>query len=331
MNSQIAFQEIKKGNPLAEINEDALKHSEEIRYKEFRRNSKGQIDNSLDPNELKKHLKNTCAFDYSGPEVIIGKRSDIDDQGFGMIYRSLKNLSPWRKGPFSIYGIEVDAEWRCDLKWERIERAITPCENKIVLDIGANNGYFMYRLLNQKPKFVLGIDPVASCIEQYNFLNSLNDHANMHMAPWGINDVKHFKNCFDVILFMGIIYHHKHPLEQLEIIKDALRPGGILILETIGIPGEEPLALFPKERFANMKNVYFVPTLSCLTNWATRCHFEKIEVISKTPLTPEEQRVTEWSHPKSLINVLDPSDPSKTIEGYPAPWRFAISCQKKII
>ena len=318
MNSEKAFQEIKKHNPSAQINQKALIEIEEERSKELRQNFKTAI--GIIP-----------STDYSSATVVIGQRNEIDDQGFAFVYRTLKNLFPWRKGPFSIFGIEIDSEWRCDLKWNRIEKAITPCENKIILDIGANNGYFMYRLLSQKPKFVLGIDPVPLCIQQFNFLNCLNENPNMHMAPWGISEVKHFKNCFDTILFMGIIYHHKHPLEQLEIVKEALLPGGVLILETIGIPGDDSIALFPKERYANMKNVYFVPTLNCLINWAERSHFEKIEIISATPLTSDEQRKTDWSHPKSLIDVLDSKDQSKTIEGYPAPWRFAISCRKKII
>ena len=32
----------------------------------------------------------------------------------------LKNLMPWRKGPYSLYGINIDTEWRSDWKWERV-------------------------------------------------------------------------------------------------------------------------------------------------------------------------------------------------------------------
>ena len=43
---------------------------------------------------------------------------------------------------------------------------------------------------------------------------------------------------------MGIIYHHKNPIEQLTTIREALKPGGRIIFETIGIPGEETLRSF---------------------------------------------------------------------------------------
>ena len=44
--------------------------------------------------------------------------------------------------------------------------------------------------------------------------------------------------------------------------------------------------------------------------------------IDKT--TSNEQRVTDWTFNKSLVDFLDPNDSSKTVEGYPAPLRIAL-------
>ena len=59
---------------------------------------------------------------------------------------------------------------------------------------------------------------------------------------------------------MTIILFFDYPFPSSIDIKNALRPGGQVILETIGIPGTEPVALFPEDRYAKMRNVWFVPT-----------------------------------------------------------------------
>lgn len=331
MNSADILQSLLKDNSFGQIDHEALLQIEKKKWHDYEVSSqfKQEIYDVIP--EIQKHFLSPPSLHFSSSEVIIGERHQIDTQGIGPLYRSLKNLMPWRKGPFSFFGIDLDAEWKSDLKWDRIQKALGNCENKIILDVGANNGYFMFRLLEKNPKLVLGIDPVMPCLDQFYFIKNLGNIPKVHMAPWGIEDLQYFKNCFDTILFMGIIYHHKHPLKQLEILKEALRPGGTLIIETLGISGNESYSFFPEERYANMKNVYFVPTLSCLTNWVKRTRFEHIETLFSTPLTGEEQRITEWSYPVSLEKVLDPNNSKSTIQGDPAPWRFALSCQKKLI
>jgi len=240
-----------------------------------------------------------------------------------------KKLIPWRKGPIEISDFEIDAEWRSDLKWERIKNFLAPLKDKRILDIGCNNGYFMFEMAKQKPELVLGIDPVLHYQTQFNFLQNFFKAPNVYFEMLGIQHLNYFNEFFDTIFSMGIIYHHRHPIQQLLDIKNALRPGGQVILETIGIPGKDPVALFPMERYAKMRNIWFVPTLNCLIAWAHKTKFCDIEVISDTLLTPEEQRSTEWSTNQSLQDFLDPRDPTKTIEGHPAPRRFCLSMKKK--
>jgi len=240
-----------------------------------------------------------------------------------------KDLIPWRKGPINLPGFSIDAEWRSDLKWERIKDHLAPISGKRVLDIGCNNGYFMFEMAKLDPSLVLGIDPVLHYQTQFKFLQNFFQAPNVHFEMLGVEHLNYFTEFFDTIFSMGIIYHHRHPIQQLLDIKNALRPGGQVILETIGIPGEEPMALFPMDRYAKMRNIWFVPTLNCLINWAHKTKFYDIEVISDTLLTPEEQRSTQWSSNQSLEDFLDPKDPTKTIEGHPAPRRFCLSMKKK--
>ncbi|TNE98132.1 MAG: tRNA 5-methoxyuridine(34)/uridine 5-oxyacetic acid(34) synthase CmoB, partial [Deltaproteobacteria bacterium] len=194
--------------------------------------------------------------------------AEVDHQRMEKIKLKAEQLIPWRKGPFDLFGMEIDAEWRSDKKWERLEKVVDNLKGKRVLDIGCNNGYFMFRMAHQNPEFVLGIDPVVPYWSQFKFINHFAKCDNLEMELLGVEDCVHMDKLFDVVFSMGIIYHHRNPIQQLLDIKKAMKPGGQLILETIGIPGDEPVALFPEDRYAKMRNVWFVPTLSCLVTCA---------------------------------------------------------------
>lgn len=242
------------------------------------------------------------------------------------INNSLRELIPWRKGPFKLFDICIDAEWRSDHKWKRIKDAIMPLNGKTILDIGCNNGYYMFQMAKENPRFVLGIDPMPHYQAQFNMIQKYAKIPNLYFELLGFEHLKYFTNSFDVILSMGIIYHHSDPIGQLIKIKKALKNNGKLLIETIGIPGNASVALFPENKYAKMSNVWFIPTISCLINWLKKANYKNIEIVSDTLLTPEEQRSTEWypSPYQSLQNFLDPFDSSTTVEGYDAPRRFAV-------
>jgi len=242
-----------------------------------------------------------------------------------------KKLIPWKKGPFKLFHLNIDAEWRSDLKWSRLEKAIPALKDKVVLDIGCNNGYFLFRMANQSPRLVLGIDPVLPMQAQFDLIQNYAKAKNTHFELFGVEHLTLFKEMYDVIFHMGIIYHHRHPIQQLIDIREALKPGGCAVIETIGIPGEESVALFPEDRYARMGNVWFVPTMNCLINWAKKARFIDVEIIADTDMTHEEQRLTPWCPPpfQSLDASLDPENPKLTIEGHPAPRRLMIRVTKK--
>ncbi len=242
-----------------------------------------------------------------------------------------KQLIPWRKGPFQVGSLSIDAEWRSDKKWQRLKDHLPELKDKIVLDVGCNNGYYMFEMAKENPKLVLGIDPVLHNQAQFDFINHFKKHDNLKFELFGIEDLPNFRSFFDVVFSMGVLYHHRHPLEQLISIRESLVPGGTMIMETIGIPGEETICLFPEDRYSKMRNVWFLPTLSCLKNWINRTGFTDIEVVSSSTTNFEEQRKTPWCPPphQSLEDFLDENDKTKTVEGYPAPVRFCIKAIKK--
>ena len=270
-------------------------------------------------------------FDPSQSAVEIGKEDELSAQDKEAVIAMAERLVPWKKGPFDIFGEYLDAEWRSDYKWDRISSALSSSfEGKKVLDIGCNNGYFMFRALEKNPDMVLGIDPVVPNWAQFRFLNHLANEPRLFFQFWGVEHVKWMPQTFDVILSMGIIYHHRNPIQQLLEMKRSLVPGGEILLETIGIPGKESYALFPEDRYAKMRNVWFVPTTDCFLNWIKRAKFKDVELIEVSELTSDEQRLTKWCPPprESLEDFLDPHDRTKTLEGYPAPIRIAAKARR---
>jgi len=208
-------------------------------------------------------------------------------------------------------------------------------KDKVVLDLGSNNGYFLYRLAEKGVAMAFGADPLGYCLAQFRFLNHFAQCRQVHLDLWGTEELPLFNQYFDFILFMGVIYHHKNPDQLLKNIHQALKPNGQMIIESITVnPSDlkaevdENFVLKPKDRYASMRNVHFIPSKMALKNVLIKNGFRIIKEVFDVRLTSEEQRVTAWSRERSLENFLDPENPHLTIEGHPAPWRTAFLVQK---
>lgn len=241
--------------------------------------------------------------------------------------RMLKTLVPWRKGPFELGDVTVDAEWRSDLKWARVAPALDTLAGRRVLDVGCGNGYYAYRMRETGAGFVLGIDPTILYVMQFLAVGRFRPDAAIHVLPARLDELPDDSNAFDTVFSMGVLYHQRSPIEHLRQLKAQLAPAGQLILETLVLPGDEALARTPGGRYARMKNVWLLPTVPELLTWLGRTGYRDIRLIDVTKTTPEEQRATEWMPYESLADALDPADPSLTIEGWPAPRRAILSAR----
>ena len=67
--------------------------------------------------------------------------NDCDAETRVQLHKALMGLSPWRKGPFDVFGVHVDTEWRSDWKWSRVSPHLD-LKGKRVLDVGCGNGYY---------------------------------------------------------------------------------------------------------------------------------------------------------------------------------------------
>ena len=234
---------------------------------------------------------------------------------------TLKQLIPWRKGPLNLGGVAIDTEWRSDWKWNRIVPHVS-LKGKRVLDIGAGNGYFGWRMLADGAAQVVGCDPTLIFYMQHCAIEHFAGESNHLLFPLKFEQIP-ARADFDTVFSMGVLYHRKNPHEHLQRIRDHLARNGQAVIETLIIPGGGDDELDPPDRYANMRNVHHLPTETRLLRWMEEADFGHTEIIDVTATTVEEQRSTDWMPYQSLANALS-NDGQHTIEGHPPPLRAMV-------
>lgn len=273
------------------------------------------------------HLR-ASSCDFSSDVVRIGTDADVTPDEQRLVFQTLRGFKPWRKGPFSVFGIDIDAEWRSERKWNRLIPELPDLEGKIVADIGCNNGYYLFRMAHHQPALVLGFEPYVQHYYTFNTLNTFAGQRHLQVELLGIEHLNLFPESFDVIFCLGILYHRPSPVEALRDLHAALKPGGWLVVESQAIPGNEPVALFPQSTYAKVPGTWFVPTATCLHNWMTRTGFRDVHLFCEHAMSSEEQRRTAWMDFESYEDFIDKENPTLTIEGYPAPRRVFFKAAK---
>ena len=243
------------------------------------------------------------------------------------VRRSYQQLIPWRKGPFDMFSSYIDSEWQSFMKWNRIENLIPDIQNKMILDVGSGNGYYLFRMMDKQPYLLMGIDPGLLQIMQFWSIEKYVQ-SGACVLPLSIQQMPESLNCFDVVFSMGVLYHRKSPIHHLRELANCLNSNGHLVIETLVVDGDDSTCLLPKNRYAQMRNVWFLPSVAMLMIMLKRNGFKDIECIDVTTTTTEEQRTTEWMKFHSLEEFLN-RDQTKTIEGYDLPKRATVVARKK--
>ena len=240
---------------------------------------------------------------------------------------ALRGLHPWRKGPFSLFGIDIDTEWRSDFKWDRLKNVIDPLDGRRVLDVGCGSGYHCWRMKGAGASEVIGIDPTPLFVLQFKALQTYIQSPEVHVLPLTLEQLPAKLRAFDTTFSMGVLYHRRAPIDHLTDLRDTLKPGGQLVLETLVVAGDVNTVFVPPGRYARMGNVWFLPSPEALISWMGKAGFVDIELLDVSQTTIDEQRSTDWMTFFSLANFLDPNDPTKTVEGHPAPTRALITAR----
>ena len=263
--------------------------------------------------------------DLGAETLRIGRAGDQDPE---TVKTALEGLIPWRKGPFDFFGVEVDTEWRSDWKWQRVAPHLSPLAGRRVLDVGCGSGYHCWRMTAEGAAEVVGIDPTILFLVQYLAVKRFAPTMPVWFLPVRMEEMPPEQQNFDTVLSMGVLYHRRSPLDHILELKGALASGGELVLETLVVEGDAQTVLMPEDRYAAMRNVFFLPSVAMLKVWLQRCGFDNIRCVDESTTTQEEQRATDWMRFQSLPDFLDAENPALTREGYPAPRRAVLVARK---
>ena len=259
-----------------------------------------------------------------GDTVRLSSTQHVD---LALIERTARMMMPWRKGPFDLFGLFIDTEWQSFMKYNLL-RPHFDLKGKRVADIGCNNGYYLFRMQEDAPESLVGFDPSALYKTQFDFINHFAKTRIVYELL-GVEHLPMYETKFDTIFCLGVLYHRSDPVAMLKQLYKGLDSRGEVYLDTFMIDGDAEICLTPAGAYSKIPNIYFVPTVPALRNWCLRAGFTGFAVLETSVTTPQEQRKTDWIEGQSLEDFLDPADPSKTVEGYPAPKRVYIRLTKE--
>ena len=176
----------------------------------------------------------------------------------------------------------------------------------------------------------LGIEPFLLFNYQFRAIKSMIvSPLNALLLPVKLEDMPK-KPIFDTVFSMGVLYHQRDHMAHLSQLYEMMATDAELVLETLVVEGPEDYILVPKDRYAQMRNVYSIPSIKTLKSWLNDANFNNVRVVDVNKTTTAEQRKTSWigKNGASLEDFLDPLDDSLTIEGYPAPTRAIVVCDR---
>ncbi|MER9878022.1 TIGR04290 family methyltransferase [Mesorhizobium sp. M0118] len=139
------------------------------------------------------------------------------------IRRRIDALGPWFHN-MELAGIETAPDHFLGnyplIKWRKFANAIpADLSGKAVLDIGCNAGFYSIEMKRRGAGRVLGIDFDEAYLAQARFAAEVAD-CDIEFRQLSVYDVGALHERFDIVLFMGVLYHLRHPLLALDLIRE---------------------------------------------------------------------------------------------------------------
>jgi tRNA (mo5U34)-methyltransferase len=182
-------------------------------------------------------------------------------------------------------------------KWENFAHAIPKhLRGKSVLDIGCNAGFYSIEMKKRGAERVLGVDFDETYLEQARFAAEVSG-MDIEFRKLSVYDVGGLGEKFDVVIFMGVLYHLRHPLLALDLIREhvakdlmvfqSMQRGSNEIFATEkDYPFEEtdifddsnfPCAYFIEKRYSQDPTNWWIPNRSCAEAMLRSSGFRIIE------------------------------------------------------
>lgn len=155
----------------------------------------------------------------------------------GQIEAEVRRLGEWFHN-MDLEGVQTAPEHFLgdypSVKWRRFAHAIPDdLKDKTVLDIGCNAGFYSIEMKKRGASRVLGIDSDPGYLDQARFAARVHG-LRIEFREMSVYDIAAIGEKFDVVIFMGVLYHLRHPLLALDLINEHVAAdGGILLFQSM--------------------------------------------------------------------------------------------------
>src|SRR5256885_10032318 len=128
-------------------------------------------------------------------------------------------------------------------KWQRFAHALPrDLRGKTVLDIGCNAGFYSIEMKRRGADRVVGIDSDEGYLAQARFAAEICG-VELELEQMSVYEVGRLEERFDIVLFMGVLYHLRHPLLALDLIHEHVARDMLVFQSMLrGHPAGPPLA-----------------------------------------------------------------------------------------
>ncbi|HEX8312146.1 MAG TPA: TIGR04290 family methyltransferase [Chthoniobacteraceae bacterium] len=183
------------------------------------------------------------------------------------------------------------------VKWKRFAHAIpADLRGKTVLDIGCNGGFYSLEMKRRGADRVLGIDFDERYLAQAKLAAEV-EGLDIELQQMSVYDVAKLGEKFDVVIFMGVLYHLRHPLLALDLIHEhvardlfifqSMQRGSEEVSELENdYPFEEteifdqadfPKMFFIEKRYSKDPTNWWIPNRACVEGMLRSSGFEILE------------------------------------------------------
>ena len=183
------------------------------------------------------------------------------------------------------------------VKWSRFEHVVPPdLGGKTVLDVGCNAGFYAIEMKRRGAARVVGIDTDDAYLDQARFAAQVTG-VPIELRKMSVYDVASLRERFDLVLFMGVLYHLRHPLLALDLLGEHV-VGDLLLFQSmvrgapdVRVPAEDypfaetaifeetgfPRMQFVERRFAGDPTNWWIPNRACVEGMLRSAGFAPLE------------------------------------------------------
>lgn len=217
----------------------------------------------------------------------------------GSLAEEIRRLGPWFQN-MTLGGVQTAPDHFLGdypmLKWRNFAGAVpADLSGKTVLDIGCNAGFYSLEMKKRGAERVVGIDSDPHYLAQAKFASEVSG-LQVEFHELDVYNVAQLGEKFDVVIFMGVLYHLRHPLLALDLIHEhvardlmlfqSMQRGSKQVFATekdysfwtediFDKPGY-PLMYFVEHSYSNDPTNWWIPNRACVEAMLRSSGFEII-------------------------------------------------------